>query len=206
MFSSAWIEQINRDTSIFMGSLSECIQHTFGISKDTSRHLVNLQHCRTWMPASFLSSASVSPCENIWILRVPTLDNWPWTSSICKSCCTQNLRFSNLGAETVNPLRSKESSICRTWRLGVLSSKNCSLNIDSSDSSKSVSASIRNTSKAPFGLPHIQLVRLLFSAGTVFFSHNNSTGRVFSASFSQVSYQRTGLHYHLLIQCLVSHC
>ena len=32
---------------------------------------------------------------------------------------------------------------------------------------------------ALFGLPHIQLLRLLFSAGTVFFSHNNSAVTVF---------------------------
>ena len=44
----------------------------------------------------------------------------------------------------------------------------------------------------PFGLPHIRLIRLLFSAGTVFFSHNNSAGTVFSANFSQSSDQRTG--------------
>ena len=31
---------------------------------------------------------------------------------------------------------------------------------------------------APFGLLHIRLVRLVFSAGTVFFSHNNSVGTV----------------------------
>ena len=30
-----------------------------------------------------------------------------------------------------------------------------------------------------FDLPHIRLIRLLFSAGTVFFSHNNSAGIVF---------------------------
>ena len=46
--------------------------------------------------------------------------------------------------------------------------------------------------EALFGLPHIRLVQLPFSAGTVFFSHNNLAGTVFSASFSQVSDQRTG--------------
>ena len=49
-----------------------------------------------------------------------------------------------------------------------------------------------NQTLAPFGLPYIQLVRLLFSAGTVFFSHNNSARTVFSASFSQDSASRTG--------------
>jgi len=39
-----------------------------------------------------------------------------------------------------------------------------------------------------FGLPHIRLVRLLFSAGTVFFSHNNSAGTVFFSQF-QPSWQ-----------------
>ncbi|XP_066397823.1 tyrosyl-DNA phosphodiesterase 1-like isoform X3 [Miscanthus floridulus] len=34
-----------------------------------------------------------------------------------------------------------------------------------------------------FGLPHIRLVRLLFSVGTVFFSHNNSAGTVFFSQF-----------------------
>ena len=46
--------------------------------------------------------------------------------------------------------------------------------------------------QAPFGLPKNQLVRLVFSAGTVFFSHNNSARTVFSASFSQVLASRTG--------------
>ena len=32
---------------------------------------------------------------------------------------------------------------------------------------------------ASFGLPHIRFVRLVFSAGTVFFSHNNSARTVF---------------------------
>jgi len=36
---------------------------------------------------------------------------------------------------------------------------------------------------ALFGLPHIRFVRLLFSAGTVFFSHNNSAGTVFFSQF-----------------------
>jgi len=36
---------------------------------------------------------------------------------------------------------------------------------------------------ALFGLPHIRLVRLVFSAGTVFFSHNNSTGTVLFSQF-----------------------
>ena len=45
---------------------------------------------------------------------------------------------------------------------------------------------------APFGLPHIRLVRLLFSARTVFFSHNISARIVFSANFSQNSASRTG--------------
>ena len=35
----------------------------------------------------------------------------------------------------------------------------------------------------PFSLPHIRLVRLVFSAGTVFFSHNNSAGTVFFSQF-----------------------
>ena len=38
-----------------------------------------------------------------------------------------------------------------------------------------------NAGKAPFGLPYIRLVRLLFSAGTVFFSHNVSARTVFSS-------------------------
>ena len=36
---------------------------------------------------------------------------------------------------------------------------------------------------ALFGLPHIRLVRLLFSARTVFLSHNNSAGTVFFSQF-----------------------
>ena len=38
---------------------------------------------------------------------------------------------------------------------------------------------------ALFGLPHVRFVRLLFSAETVFFSHNNSTRTVFQPSFSK---------------------
>jgi len=34
-----------------------------------------------------------------------------------------------------------------------------------------------------FSLPHIRLVRLLFLAETVFFSHNNSAGTVFFSQF-----------------------
>ena len=52
-----------------------------------------------------------------------------------------------------------------------------------------------------FGLPHIWLIRFLFSAGTVFFSHNNSGRTVFSGSFSQNSASRTGL---LLEFCYLS--
>ena len=37
--------------------------------------------------------------------------------------------------------------------------------------------------KAPFGLPHIQLVRFIFSARTVFFSHNSSARTVFFSQF-----------------------
>ena len=36
---------------------------------------------------------------------------------------------------------------------------------------------------APFGLPYIRLVRLVFSARTVFFSHNNSARTVFFNQF-----------------------
>ena len=36
---------------------------------------------------------------------------------------------------------------------------------------------------ALFGLPHIRFVRLLFSAGTVFFSYNNSVGTIFFSQF-----------------------
>ena len=35
----------------------------------------------------------------------------------------------------------------------------------------------------PVRLPHIRLVRFLFSAGTVFFSHNNSDRTVFFSQF-----------------------
>ena len=35
-----------------------------------------------------------------------------------------------------------------------------------------------------FGLPYIRLVRLLFSAETIFFSHNNSVKIVFFSQFS----------------------
>ena len=45
---------------------------------------------------------------------------------------------------------------------------------------------------APFGLPHIQLVRLLFSAGTVFFSHNNSARTVFFSQFQPKFCQPNG--------------
>jgi len=38
-------------------------------------------------------------------------------------------------------------------------------------------------SKALFGLPHIRLVRLIFSAGTIFFSHKNSVRTVFFSQF-----------------------
>ena len=37
----------------------------------------------------------------------------------------------------------------------------------------------------PFGLPKNRLIRLVFSAGTVFFSHNNSAGTVFLSQFQQ---------------------
>jgi len=43
---------------------------------------------------------------------------------------------------------------------------------------------LSNATTGPFGLPHNRLVRLFFSAGTVFFSHNNSIRTVF---FSQNS-------------------
>ena len=51
---------------------------------------------------------------------------------------------------------------------------------------------------ASFGLSEIWLVRLLFSARTVFFSYNISDRTVFSASFRQVSDQQTGPIYELL--------
>ena len=35
----------------------------------------------------------------------------------------------------------------------------------------------------PFGLPHIRFIRLIFSAGTMFFSHNNSARTVFFSQF-----------------------
>ena len=58
------------------------------------------------------------------------------------------------------------------------------------DSTKSNHTRTKAHHMALFGLPYIRFVRLLFSAGTVFFSHNNSVRTVF---FSQVSDQRTGL-------------
>ena len=42
---------------------------------------------------------------------------------------------------------------------------------------------INEYNMAPFGLPHIQLVQLLFSVGTLFFSHNNSAGTIFFSQF-----------------------
>ena len=42
------------------------------------------------------------------------------------------------------------------------------------------------------GLPHIRFVRLLFSAGTVFSLTTIQPEQYFSASFSQISDQRTG--------------
>ena len=39
--------------------------------------------------------------------------------------------------------------------------------------------------KVTFGLPKNRLVRLVFLAGTVFFSHNNSTRTVFFSQFQQ---------------------
>ena len=48
------------------------------------------------------------------------------------------------------------------------------------------------THMAPFGLPHIRLVQLLFSAETVFFSHNISIGTVFSSQFQQRFSQPNG--------------
>ena len=47
----------------------------------------------------------------------------------------------------------------------------------------------------PFGLPYIWLIRLLFSAGTMFFSHDISARTVFSVTFSQVSASQTGLFF-----------
>ena len=54
---------------------------------------------------------------------------------------------------------------------------------------------------APFGLPYIRLVRLLFSTGTVFFSHNISARTVFSTTFRQVSASRTGPIHVFWIIC-----
>ena len=56
------------------------------------------------------------------------------------------------------------------------------------------SATDQRTPMGPVRLTHIRLVRLVFSADTVFFSHNNSTRTVFSANFSQDSASRTGLY------------
>ena len=44
----------------------------------------------------------------------------------------------------------------------------------------------------PFGLPFNRFIRLLFSVEIIFFSYNNSVRTVFSASFNQVSANRTG--------------
>ena len=45
--------------------------------------------------------------------------------------------------------------------------------------SVSLTVNNRQRSNTLFGLPHIRLVRLLFSSETVFFSHNNSARTVF---------------------------
>jgi len=50
---------------------------------------------------------------------------------------------------------------------------------------------------APFGLPHIRLVRLLFSAETVFFSHSNSARTVFSSQFQPKFCQPNSVFHHL---------
>jgi len=47
---------------------------------------------------------------------------------------------------------------------------------------------------APFSLPPIRLVRLFFSVGTVFFSHNNSAGTVFFSQFQSKFCQPNGYH------------
>ena len=58
--------------------------------------------------------------------------------------------------------------------------------------------------KAPFGLPHIRFVRLLFSAGTVFSLTTIQPEQCFSASFSQNSASRTGraLSLYLIISII----
>ena len=63
-----------------------------------------------------------------------------------------------------------------------------------------VTRGIYPCSKAQFGLLYIRLVWFVFSARTVFFSHNNSARTVFLASFSQVSDQRTRpKYYHVIV-------
>ena len=42
---------------------------------------------------------------------------------------------------------------------------------------------VHNAYMALFGLPHIRFVGLVFSAGTVFFSHNNSVRTIFFSEF-----------------------
>ena len=49
-----------------------------------------------------------------------------------------------------------------------------------------------------FGLPHIRLVWLLFSAGTVFFSHNNSAGTMFFSQFQPKFCQPNGAKTYYL--------
>ena len=49
----------------------------------------------------------------------------------------------------------------------------------------------------------IRTIQLVFSAGTIFFSHNNSARTVFFSQFSQVSASQTGLTVHLGLQKLI---
>ena len=58
---------------------------------------------------------------------------------------------------------------------------------------------------APFGLPHIRLVWLLFSAGTVFFSHNISVITVFFLPISAKIQQAERGHVFFLGCCGKAH-
>ena len=58
---------------------------------------------------------------------------------------------------------------------------------------------------APFGLPRNRFVRLVFSSGTIFFSHNNLARTVFSSQFQPVTrkiyikYERINTNIFVLV-------
>jgi len=71
------------------------------------------------------------------------------------------------------------------------------------DMESTLSFCTSHISMAPFGLPRNRIVRLVFSAGTVFFSHNNSDRTMFFSQYIYLSWigimpQNIFLAYHTM--------